>query len=60
MSNNSNNNKNSSNKFLKQEFIKSDLYKSKKDLLATLLKDDSMYSKAEVDKILSKYLKEII
>lgn len=47
-------------KFLKQELIKSNLYKSKKDLLVTLLCDDMMYSKSEVDKLIKKYMEGLI
>lgn len=47
-------------KFYKEQFLKSDLYKQKKDLINTLLKDDEMYSKNDVEKIIKKYMEVIL
>ncbi len=47
-------------KFYKEQFLKSNLYKNKKDLINTLLKDNQMYSKNDVEKIIKKYLEEIL
>lgn len=47
-------------KFHKEELLKSTLYKSKRDLLTVLLKDEQLYSKSEVNKIIKKYMEGLI
>lgn len=47
-------------KFYKEQFLKSDTYKTKKDLLNTLLKDGKKYSKNDVEKMIKKYMEVII
>ncbi len=47
-------------KFYKEQFLKSNLYKDKKDLINALLKDNEMYSKNDVEKIIKKYLEVIL
>lgn len=44
-------------KFTKNSLINSEKYKSKKDLLKVLLKDDGKYSFEEIEKIIEEYLK---
>lgn len=44
-------------KFAKNSLINSEKYKSKKDLLKVLLKDDGKYSFEEIEKIIEEYLK---
>lgn len=44
-------------KFTKNSLINSEKYKSKKDLLKVLLKDDGKYSFEEIKKIIEEYLK---
>jgi len=43
--------------FSKKAFLKSNLFKDKKDLIAVLLRDDRNYSKKEVYSIIDAYLK---
>lgn len=47
-------------KFYKEQFLKSDLYKDKKDLINALLKENEMYSKSDVEKIIKKYMEVIL
>ena len=47
-------------KFYKEQFLKSNLYKNKKDLINTLLKDNELYSRNDVDKIIKKYMEGFI
>lgn len=47
-------------KFYKEQFLKSDLYKDKKDLINTLLKENEMYSKSDVEKIIKTYMEVIL
>ena len=47
-------------KFYKEQFLKSDLYKDKKDLINSLLNEDDLYSKNDVDKIIKKYMEVIL
>ena len=47
-------------KFYKEQFLKSNLYKDKRDLINTLLEDDKMYSKNDVEKLIKKYLEGIL
>ncbi len=44
------------NMFYKEQFLKSKLYKQKKDLINTLLEDEKMYTKNDVENIIKKYL----
>ncbi len=46
--------------YFKQDFLNSDLFKKYKDLLNALLLDDVLYSKAEVEKMIKKYLEGVI
>ncbi len=43
--------------FSKKAFLKSNLFKDKKDLIAVLLQDNKGYSKKEVYSIIDNYLK---
>lgn len=45
-------------KYTKSNIVKSEYYKSKRDLLNTLLDDDISYSKTEIENIINKYLKK--
>ena len=47
-------------KFYKEQFLKSETYKNKKDLINTLLEDNVLYSKEDVDKIIKKYLEVVL
>ncbi|WP_250278886.1 hypothetical protein [[Clostridium] colinum] len=47
-------------KFYKEQFLKSDEYKNKKDLVSALLKDNEIYSKNQVEEIIKKYLEVIL
>ena len=47
-------------KFYKEQFLKSGLYKDKKDLINSLLNEEEMYSKNDVDKIIKKYMEVIL
>ncbi|MFI3230486.1 MAG: hypothetical protein R3Y29_02915 [bacterium] len=49
-----------SHKFPKEEFLKSQLYKRHRDILSIVLLDDKSYTKADVDKLLNKFLTEVI
>lgn len=44
-------------RFSKSQILGSEKYKNNIDLLSSMLEDDKKYSKAEVDKIISQYLK---
>lgn len=45
-------------KYTKSNIVKSEYYKSKRDLLNTLLDDNTSYTKAEIENIINKYLKK--
>lgn len=45
-------------KYTKSNIIKSECYKSKRDLLNTLLDDNTSYAKIEIENIINKYLKK--
>lgn len=45
-------------KYTKSNIVKSEYYKSKRDLLNTLLDDGTSYSKTEIENIINKYLKK--
>ena len=42
--------------FSKAQFLSSEGYRDKRDLVMTLLEDEKMYAKAEVEKILDEFL----
>ena len=44
-------------KYNKKELLESNKYANRKDLLRVLLKDEQVYSFAQVDKILSDFMK---
>lgn len=44
-------------KYDKKELLESNKYANRKDLLRVLLKDEQVYSFAQVDKILSDFMK---
>lgn len=44
------------NKFSKEQFMKSSCYKDKRELIDAILNDKRYYTKAEVKKLISKYL----
>ncbi len=58
--NKSKNQLSNSQKFPKEEFLKSKLYKHQRDLLSIVLADDKAYTKSDVDKLLNKFLTEVI
>lgn len=43
-------------KFSKSDFLKSESYKDKKDLINTILDDNTEYTASEVDRLIKKYL----
>lgn len=45
-------------KFSKEAFLKSNEYLSRKDLVTTLLDENTLYSKNEVNSLIEKYLKK--
>lgn len=45
-------------KYTKSNIVKSECYKSKRDLLNTLLDDNTSYTKIEIENIINKYLKK--
>lgn len=45
-------------KYTKSNIVKSEYYKSKRDLLNTLLDDNTSYTKTEIENIINKYLKK--
>lgn len=47
-------------KFQKEQFLKSDFYKSQRDLINTILEDSVYYSKDEVEKMIKKYFEEVL
>nr|WP_317356792.1 hypothetical protein [uncultured Tyzzerella sp.] len=47
-------------KFYKEQFLKSNLYKDKKDIINALLKDNQLYTKNDVEKIIKKYMEGIL
>lgn len=47
-------------KFYKEDFLKSTYFKEKKDLINTLLEDNTMYTKSDVENIIKNFLKEVI
>lgn len=44
-------------KYDKQQLLKTARYKDRRDLLAALLKDDTQYSHAEVQKLIDEFMK---
>lgn len=48
------------NKYFKEEFLKYEEFKKYKDLLNYILDDNQQYTKEEVEKIIKKYLEEVI
>ena len=47
-------------KYFKEEFLKCEEFKKNKDLLNSILEDDKEYTKEEIEKIIKKYLEEVI
>lgn len=47
-------------KFFKQQFLNYQKFKNYKDLLNSILNEDTLYSIKEVENILKNYFKEVI
>lgn len=47
-------------KFYKEDFLKSRIYRKKRDLIQALLTENETYTKNDVDKIIKKYLEGIL
>lgn len=47
-------------KYYKNEFLKSEAYKNKKDFINSFLEDDKLYSKKDVDRMIKTYLEGVI
>lgn len=45
------------NKFSKEQILKSEKYKDKRDLINALLKEDKRYSLSDVDKLIDDFMK---
>lgn len=46
-------------KIYKSEILKSGKYKKNKDLLTSILKDETMYTAEEIDNIIKQYLEGV-
>lgn len=47
-------------KYFKEDFLRSEKFKKKRDLLNVILKDEQQYSKSDVEKMIKKYFEEEI
>ena len=48
----------SKNGFTKEQYLNSDKYADKRDLIVALLKDDETYTTSQVDKLINDFLKK--